>query len=391
MSADRRIAHVDMDAFYASVELLRRPELVSRPVAIGGRGDPESRGVVTTANYPARVYGIRSGMPLAQAARLCPDCIFLPVDFTAYRAASRRFKAAIATITDRIEDRGIDEVYVDLDGLPTASEDVGRALKRAIGETTGLTCSVGIAPNKLLAKIASDLDKPDGLTCLTADELEQRIWPLPAGRINGIGPRARDRLRSLGIESIGDLAAADPVQLQRHFGLGYTRWLIEAAHGRDDRPLCYDQEPRSRSRETTFERDLVWGRHDDEIREFVGELSGQLARDQQSGHHAARTIGIKLRLADFTIVTRDLSLARATDDPLEIEQAALACLARIPFARLPSARLPFARVLGEGGRSASPTVGGESRPRTRTARAIRLIGVRASAIGPQAEPPPQLF
>jgi DNA polymerase-4 len=369
MHRPRRIAHVDMDAFYASVELLRRPDLADRPVAIGGRGDPQSRGVVTTANYPARRFGIRSGMALAQAARLCPDCTFLPTDFAAYRAASHRFKAAIATVTDRIEDRGIDEVYVDLSDLVAESEAIGTAIKVAIREATALTCSVGIAPNKLLAKIASDLDKPDGLTCMGMDDVERRIWPLPAGRINGIGPKAAERLQAMGIGTIGDLAAADPVRLQRQFGLGYARWLIDAAHGRDDRPLSYGGEPRSRSRETTFDRDLVWGRHGDEIREIVGELSGQLARDLQRGRHAARTIGIKLRLADFSIVTRDLSLARVTDDPLDIERAALACLARIPFAR------------------DTRTRPGESTPRI----AIRLIGVRASAIGPRIEAEPQLF
>ena len=246
--ACRRIAHVDMDAFYASVELLRHPELASEPVAIGGRGDPRSRGVVTTANYPARVYGIRSGMPLMQAARLCPHCHFLPVDFAAYRAASRRFKAAIATITDRIEDRGIDEVYVDLGGIAGTADQIGHRIKTAIRTATSLTCSVGIAPNKLLAKIASDLDKPDGLTCIGAGDLETRIWPLPVGRINGIGPRSRERLEGMGIVTIGELARADPVRLQRHFGRDHALWMIAAAHGRDDRPLSYDSEPRSRRR-----------------------------------------------------------------------------------------------------------------------------------------------
>lgn len=345
-----------MDAFYASVELLRRPELASEPVAIGGRGDPRSRGVVTTANYPARAFGIRSGMPLMQAARLCPHCHFLPVDFVAYRAASRRFKAAIATITERIEDRGIDEVYVDLAGVAGTAIEIGSRIKTAIRDATGLSCSVGIATNKLLAKIASDLDKPDGLTCIGTADIETRIWPLPAGRINGIGPKSRDRLQTLGIETIGQLAAADPVLLQRHFGRDHALWLIAAAHGRDERPLSFDSEPRSRSRETTFDRDLVWGRHDDEIREWIGDLSRQLSADLRRGEHTARTIGLKLRFADFRLLTRDLSLAQPTDDGLEIEKAALACLARA------------ARLRDAGGTPGSPRF------------AIRLIGVKASAI-----------
>ena len=351
--AIRRIAHVDMDAFYASVELLRRPELADEPVAIGGRGDPRSRGVVTTANYPARTFGIRSGMPLMQAARLCPHCHFLPVDFVAYRAASRRFKAAIATLSDRIEDRGIDEVYVDLEGLAGSAREIGARIKAAIHTATSLTCSVGIAPNKLLAKIASDLDKPDGLTCIEAGDIQARIWPLPVERINGIGPRSRERLQAIGIQTIGELAGADPVRLQRHFGRDHALWLIAAAHGRDERPLSYDSEPRSRSRETTFERDLVWGRHDEEIRESIGELSQQLAGDLQHGGIVARTIGLKLRLADFTLLTRDLSLAQPTDTGHEIEQAALACLARAARARDGAAGRRFA---------------------------IRLIGVRAGAL-----------
>lgn len=329
----RRIAHVDMDAFYASVELLRRPDLVGRPVAIGGSGNPNSRGVVTTATYPARRFGIRSGMPLRKAAQLCPDCVFLPVDFTAYRAQSRRFKAALAAIEPCIEDRGIDEVYVDCSARPEPSEALGLAMKQAIREATGLTCSVGIAPNKLLAKIASDLDKPDGLTIVTMDDVAARIWPLPPGRINGIGPKASARLAELGIETIGALAGAAPGLLQRHFGGTYGRWLLQVANGIDDRPVVTESEPKSRSRETTFERDLHPRRHEDEIRELIHEMSVQVAEDLARGGHLARTIGIKLRYDDFSRTTRDLSLNRPTGDAAEIERAALVCLRRIALRR----------------------------------------------------------
>lgn len=352
----RCIAHVDMDAFYASVELLRRPDLAGLPVAIGGRGDPDSRGVVTTATYAARAFGIRSGMSLRKALQLCPDCVFLPVDFPSYREYSKRFKAAIAGISDRIEDRGIDEVYVDLAHLPEDGAALGRQIKDAIREATGLSCSVGIAANKLIAKIASDLDKPDGLTVIDATGFAERIAPLAPGKVNGIGPKAAAKLEEMGIASIGALTRADPSALQDAFGLRYARWLLRAAAGVDDRALSLTSEARSRSRETTFERDLVPGRHDDEIREVLGELSTRVAADLERGRYVARTIGIKIRFRDFHTVTRDLSLARPTAAPLTIEQAALACLGRIELKR-----------------------------------AIRLIGVRASGIDTEYPTTASLF
>lgn len=356
VDASRRIAHVDMDAFYASVELLRRPDLAGHPVAIGGRGDPQSRGVVTTATYAARAFGIRSGMPLRKARELCPACIFLPVDFPSYREYSRRFKAALAIVADRIEDRGIDEVYVDLSTMGEDSITLGKRIKQAIHSATGLSCSVGIAANKLVAKIASDLDKPDGLTVIDARAFAERIAPLAPGKINGIGPKAAQKLTEMGFESIGMLANADPASMQQAFGLRYARWLLRAAAGIDERALTLESEPQSRSRETTFERDLVPGRHDDEIREVLGELSQRVAGDLSRGRYVARTIGIKIRFRDFRTVTRDLSLPRQTAEALEIEQAALACLARIELKR-----------------------------------PIRLIGVRASSIDTEQPQTASLF
>ena len=330
---ERRIAHVDMDAFYASVELLRRPELRDQPVAIGGSGDPNRRGVVTTATYAARAYGVRSGMPMRTAARLCRDIVFLPVDFDAYRHYSRRFKAALGTVADIVEDRGIDECYADLSQLADDSVSLGRRIKTAIHEATGLTASVGIAPNKLLAKIASDLDKPDGLTVLQMTDLVDRIWPLAPAKINGIGPKASERLTAIGITRIGQLAAAAPALIQRHFGSGYGQWLIDAAHGRDDRPVVTDSEPRSRSRETTFDDDLHPVHDADRLRALTHKMAGQVAADLAKSGHGARTIGIKLRFDDFTTVTRDHSLRRATTRADVIEQAALICLGRVTMAR----------------------------------------------------------
>lgn len=358
----RWIAHLDMDAFYASVELLRYPELVGQPVVIGGgrRHQPETlpdgtrrfvrlrdytgRGVATTATYPARDLGLHSGIGLMKAAQRAPDCILLPTDFDRYRDYSRRFKAAVAEVAPLIEDRGIDEIYIDLTAVPGAQEPVGfdatggvRALAQEIRNNvrraTGLTCSIGVTPNKLLSKIASELDKPDGLTVLTADELPTRIWPLPVRRINGIGPKAGAKLAELGVRTVGELAACDRIWLQEHFGRSYGRWLHDAAHGRDDRPVVTHHEPVSMSRETTFERNLHAVRDRDALGEIFTRLCTQVAGDLQRKGYAGRTIGIKLRFDDFRTVTRDLTLPQPTAEPGAIRHAAGLCLKRVDLAR----------------------------------------------------------
>src|SRR5690606_16519986 len=236
----RRIAHLDMDAFYASVELLRYPELRGHAVVIGGgshhqpRTLPDGsrefsrlrnyagRGVVTTSTYEARALGVFSAMGMMKAAQLAPDAVLLPVDFAAYRHYSRLFKQAVAQIAPVIEDRGIDEIYIDLTLLPEGSQALAQRLKAAVRQATGLTCSIGISPNKLLSKLASELDKPDGITLIGPGDLQRRIWPLAVGKVNGIGPKANARLQALGIETIAQLAQAKPAFLQAHFGLSYA-------------------------------------------------------------------------------------------------------------------------------------------------------------------------
>lgn len=358
----RWIAHLDMDAFYASVELLRYPELRNQPVVVGGgrRHQPETladgtrrfarlrdyagRGVVTTATYAARDYGVHSGMGLMKAALRAPDAILLPSDFDAYRKYSRLFKAAVAEIAPLIEDRGIDEIYIDLTGVPGAQDAVGHDVHggvRAVAQdirnnvrlATGLTCSIGVTPNKLLSKIASELDKPDGLTLLTLEELPTRIWPLPVRRINGIGPKAGAKLKTLGIETVGQLAAADPAWLVAQFGRVYGAWLHRAAHGRDDRALVTHSEPVSMSRETTFERDLHAKRDRAELSAVFTRLCEQVASDLLRKGYAARTIGIKLRFDDFKTVTRDLTLPEPTAEAQAVRRAAGQCLKRIDLAR----------------------------------------------------------
>ncbi|MCB1981168.1 MAG: DNA polymerase IV, partial [Rhodoferax sp.] len=277
MPPRRWIAHLDMDAFFASVELLRYPELALEPVVVGGgrRYAPQTlpdgtrrfarlrdyagRGVATTATYPARRFGVHSGMGLMKAAALAPDAVLLPPDFDQYKLYSRRFKDAVAAIAPVIEDRGIDEIYIDLTEVPGAQDAVGhdpfggvraiaQEIRNNVRRATGLSCSIGVTPNKLLAKLASELDKPDGLTLLTHGDLHARIWPLPVRRINGIGPKAGAKLAALGIATIGELAARDPAELVERFGAGTGSWLHEAALGIDERPVVTQHEPVSISR-----------------------------------------------------------------------------------------------------------------------------------------------
>ena len=358
----RWIAHLDMDAFYASVELLRYPELKGRPVVIGGgrRQPPETladgtrrfatlrhysgRGVATTATYAARAYGVHSGIGLMKAAALAPDAVLLPADFDEYRRCSRAFKAAVAELAPVIEDRGIDEIFIDLTAVPGAQDAVGhdpcggvRALAQEIRNNvrrrTGLSCSMGVTPNKLLAKIASELDKPDGLTVLTEADVETRIWPLPVRRINGIGPKAGAKLEGFGIRSIGELAARERGWLVEHFGRAYGGWLHAASHGVDERPLVTHSEPVSLSRETTFERDLHAVRDRAALTSIFTRLCEQLAADLQKKGYAGRTIGIKLRFDDFKTVTRDLTLPAPVADAAAIRHAAGLCLKRVDLTR----------------------------------------------------------
>lgn len=368
----RRIAHLDMDAFYASVELLRYPQLRGRAVVIGGGrqaapqrdaagqlqftrlGDYVGRGVVTTSTYEARALGVFSAMGMMKAARLAPDAVLLPTDFDSYRHYSRLFKAAVARFTDRIEDRGIDEIYIDLSEVDGESAELGMRIKQAVREATGLSCSICLAPNKLLAKIGSELDKPDGLTILTPADLQQRIWPLPARKVNGIGPKANEKLAALGLHTVGDLARADPGLLQEHFGRSYAAWLADVAHGVDQRAVVVSSEPKSMSRETTFERDLHVKRDRAMLGERFTALCVRVAEDLQRKGYVGRTVGIKLRYDDFQTVTRDLTLPHPTGDAAVIRRAAGECLKRVPLER--RLRLLGVRV------SALETAGSEAPP-----------------------------
>ncbi|MCV2351949.1 DNA polymerase IV [Paucibacter sp. Y2R2-4] len=355
---ERLIAHLDMDAFYASVELLRYPDLKGQAVVIGGRRmhepvtlpdgtrryarlrDYTGRGVITTSTYAARDLGVFSGMGMMKAALRAPDAILLPTDFEAYRHYSRLFKAAVAELAPVIEDRGIDEIYIDLSEVPGIREPVGhdplggvraiaREIKNSVLRATGLTCSIGITPNKLLSKIASELDKPDGITLLLESDIPERIWPLGVRKVNGIGPKAAAKLQALGIETVEQLAAADPLMLIAQFGKSFGAWLHEAAHGRDKRPVVTYSEPVSISRETTFERDLHAVHDRAELSQIFTRLCEQLAGDLIRKGYQGRTIGLKLRFEGFHTVTRDLTLDTPTQDAQAIRRAAGACLKRV--------------------------------------------------------------
>ena len=358
----RRIAHLDMDAFYASVELLRYPQLAGLPVVIGGgrrAGDDAlagayagrlaeipldcfarlqgyaGRGVITTATYAARAFGVGSAMGLMKAARLCPQAILLPVDFAEYRRYSRRFKEVILAIAPVMEDRGVDEVYIDLTHVPGGQREGGRVLarllQRSIAEATGLSCSVGVAPNKLLAKMASEFHKPSGISIVQPEDLQALVWPLACRKINGIGPKADAKLQAHGIRTIGELAACPRDWLVAHFGKSTGLWLHEAAWGRDERPVVTQSEPVSVSRETTFERDLHAVHDRAELGRIFTALCQRVAEDLQRKGYMGRTIGIKLRYDDFKTATRDQTVAEPLQAAAAIRRVAGQCLKRVPL------------------------------------------------------------
>ena len=337
-----------MDAFYASVELLRYPQLRGQPLVIGGSRAAHAaglrrlreyagRGVVTTASYEARAFGVHSAMGLMRAAQLCPDALLLPADFEQYRHYSQHFKQVIARHAPQIEDRGIDEVYVDFTAAPGGQEHGGRSLalriQAAIHAATGLTCSIGVAPNKLLAKMASEFHKPNGVAIVYESELAQKIWPLACRKIHGIGPKAATRLEELGIRTIGELARCERAWLQQHFGPRHGEWMHAAAWGWDERPVVTHSEPVSLSRETTFDRDLHAVYDRDELRALFTTLCERVAQDLQRDGYVARTIGVKLRYDNFQRLTRDQTIALPTNDAAIIRRTAAQCLRRAPLER----------------------------------------------------------
>lgn len=339
-----------MDAFYANAELVRHPALRGLPVAVGGRrgmqplpgqqfptlAQYEGRGVLTTANYEARVLGLHSAMPTMKAAKLAPHAVLLPADFDWYKTLSRQFKTAVRELAPKVEDRGIDEIYIDLTeetaGDFDAAIELAHRLKAAVTDATGgMTCSVGLSENKLTSKICSDLQKPNGLSAVRPEQFREIVWPLSVGKINGVGPKAQEKLKSMGVSTIAELAAQPVDLLRTRFGESYGLWMHESAHGIDRREVTLYSEPKSISRETTFESDMHVRRQRDSLTQVLLQLADKLSQDLARKQRLARTIGIKVRFADFKSLTRDVTNGLSILTAEEVLQAARVCLKKIPF------------------------------------------------------------
>ncbi|HUL22341.1 MAG TPA: DNA polymerase IV [Thermodesulfobacteriota bacterium] len=344
----RRILHIDMDAFFSAVEQKRRPELAGKPVIVGGGGDPTKRGVVSTASYEARRFGIHSAMPLRTACKLCPDAIFLPVDYEEYSRVSEEVKGILREFSPIMEDVGIDEAFLDLSSIDRPSDEIAREIRKRIQDETGLTCSVGIAPNKLLAKMASDMQKPDGLTIITEDDIPSRIWPLSVRKLRGVGPKTEAYLKEKDIQTVGDLASYSLDQLTEEFGQSYGSYLYEASRGMDESPLVTHWEPKSISRETTFQRDVEnW----QVIAKTLVDLIKEVIHNMKEEGYQGRTITLKIRFSDFKTYTRARTLSQHGDSEEEIRKAAFDCLGRIELkkkVRLVGVRVGDLKKIKEG-------------------------------------------
>ncbi|MCL6581007.1 MAG: DNA polymerase IV [Firmicutes bacterium] len=362
----RWVLHVDMDAFFPSVEVLLDPRLAGKPVIVAGPA--EERGVVASASYEARRYGVRSAMPTAQARRLCPHGVFLTGNRAAYAEYSRRVRDILERFTPLVEQTSIDEAYLDVTGClpPGAGEDpdaeadaavaLAREIKGAVRRETGLPCSIGVAPNRLLAKMASREAKPDGVALFRLQDVPARLWPRPVEVIPGVGPSTAARLRALGVATVGDLAAFPVDVLSRELGVA-GRQLHEAAWGRDPTPVPpahLEPAAKSVSRETTFPMDVE---DRDELERTLLGLSDDVARRLRRSRLAGRTVTVKVRWADFATVTRSHSLAEPTDLGEEVYR---------------EAREAFRAVWRAG-------------------RRVRLIGVTVSNLGPAESRDPGLF
>ncbi|MFI0484137.1 DNA polymerase IV [Actinomadura sp. 9N215] len=318
----RWVLHVDLDQFIAAVEVLRHPELRGRPIVVGGDGDPTKRGVVSTASYEARAYGVHSGLPLRTAARRCPDAVFLPVDRDLYEAASDQVMAALRSLGVVVEVLGWDEAFLAVDG--DDPEAVAQEIRDRVRAATGLECTVGIGQNKLQAKLATGFGKPAGIFRLTGSTWFDVLGDRPADALWGIGAKTAKRLKSLDIATVSELAAADPDVLAKEFGPTNGPWLVLLARGLDNSPVSdAPHVPRSRGRETTFQRDLPdW----DDVRREVSKLARHVADDiAEDGRDVARVV-VKVRYAPFTTQTHGRTLETPSAEPDLIEDAALAAL-----------------------------------------------------------------
>jgi DNA polymerase-4 len=334
---DRCVAHLDMDAFYVSVEVRRRPELRGRAVVVAGSGP---RSVVTTASYEARRFGVGSAMPAARARRLCPDAVFLEPDFAYYREASAAVMAIVRAHVEAVEVIGLDEAYLELTGLPAPHASMRRVAAEIRG-ATALGCSVGLGPSKLVAKVASDAEKPGGFVVLTREQACARFAGSPPGLIPGIGPKTVERLQALGIDTLGKLAATPAEQLSGRFGPRLAEELRCRARFEDDSPVTQERKVISESREVTFDRDIA---DQGELEAALARLVERLCEGLEAQQRCGRTIGIKVRLDDFSTHTRSRTLSRPVDSGDRVGPVALDLLRR--FAAPRPVRLLGVRVAG---------------------------------------------
>ncbi len=342
----RIIMHVDMDAFFASIEQRDHPELRGKPVIVGGA--PGSRGVVSTCSYEARKYGVHSAMPIAQAVRLCPDGIFLPVNSSAYAAAAKQIKAIFLCFSPAVQMISVDEGFIDVTGIAKGLDSVRELalrLKSAVRDEVGITCSVGVGPNKLIAKLGSGLEKPDGLTIIFGLDIEKRLFPLSVERLWGVGPVTQKYLTSKGINTIGDLADANPEWLRRELGVRGV-YLAERSRGVDDSLVLDDEaqpEEKSISHEHTFDQDVF---DLNQVHAMILALTEKVVMRMQSGAWLASTVALRVRFPDFKTITRQKKLTEPADD------------ARMIF-QVVRGLLPVEDVVAQG---------------------VRLVGVRASQL-----------
>ena len=345
-----RVAHLDADAFYVSVELLRHPELRGRPVVVAGSGP---RAVVTTASYEARRYGVGSAMPAARARRLCPQAVFLAPDFPTYRACSARMMAIVRDHVERVEVVGLDEAYLDLEGLSYPRAAMRRLLAQIAAETR-LTCSVGIGPNKLVAKVASDAEKPAGFVVLSREDARARFAGSPPGLVPGIGPKTAARLAELGLTTLAAVGSAPETLLIERFGPNLGRDLGRRARFEHDGQVGEARKVVSESRERTFDSDIL---DPAALREALARMARELCDGLSSHGRSGRTIGIKVRLDDFTTVTRARTLPEATCDAAVVSEVALGLLQEYAPAR--PVRLLGVRVAGlaSGGQASLGSAG----------------------------------
>jgi len=322
----RTIVHADLDAFFAAVEQLDRPELRGKPVVVGGA--PEARGVVAAASYEARRFGVRSAMPMSRALRLCPQAVRLPPRFDRYAEFSRQVMALFRSITPLVEPLSLDEAFLDVTEQVEAyggPEALARYLKDEVKRTTGLTVSIGVGSNKTVAKIASDMGKPDGLVIVPPGQEASFLEPLPVRALWGIGPKAEAVLAASGIHTVGQLSRADPVELARWFGSRAPLFQL-LAQGVDERPVETVRERNSVGAETTFPRDLLDG---PELRAQLGRIAAEVARRLAEEGVKARTVALKLRYSDFRTITRQASRAEPTEDAQEIRRTAESLLTKV--------------------------------------------------------------